>query len=45
MDFPLMVLGKDTGFLKDYDHAGMVVSREAREEVRPDLAGWLKDRI
>ncbi len=45
IDKMFMVLGKDTGFSKDYDHAGMVVSREAREEVWPDLVGWLKDRI
>ncbi len=44
-DKMFMVLGKDTGFSKDYDHAGMVVSRQAQEEVWPDLAGWLKDRI
>jgi len=45
VDKMFMVLGKDTGFSKDYDHAGMVVSAEAQEEVWPDLAGWLKDRI
>lgn len=45
MDKMFMVLGKDNGFLKDYDHVGMVVSKQAQEEVWPDLAGWLKDRI
>lgn len=45
VDKIFMVLGKDNGFSKDYDHVGMVVSREAQEEVWPDLAGWLKDRI
>ncbi len=45
VDKMFMVLGKDNGFSKDYDHVGMVVSREAQEEVWPDLAGWLKDRI
>jgi pimeloyl-ACP methyl ester carboxylesterase len=45
IDKMFMVLGKDTGFTKDYDHVGMVVSKEAQEEVWPDLAGWLKDRI
>ena len=44
-DKMFMVLGKDTGFSKDYDHVGMVVSKAAQEEVWPDLAGWLKDRI
>jgi pimeloyl-ACP methyl ester carboxylesterase len=45
IDKMFMVLGKDTGFSKDYDHVGMVVSREAQQEAWPDLAGWLKDRI
>jgi len=45
IDKMFMVLGKDNGFSKDYDHAGMVVSREAQEEVWPDIVGWLKDRI
>jgi len=45
IDKMFMVLGKDTGFSKDYDHVGMVVSKEAQEEVWPDLVGWLKDRI
>jgi pimeloyl-ACP methyl ester carboxylesterase len=45
VDKMFMVLGKDAGFLKDYDHVGMVVSKEAQEEVWPDLSGWLKDRI
>lgn len=45
LDKMFLVLGKDTGFSKDYDHVGMVVSKEAQAEVWPDLAGWLKDRI
>jgi len=45
IDKMFMVLSKDAGFSKDYDHVGMVVSKEAQEEVWPDLAGWLKDRI
>lgn len=45
IDKMFMVLGKDNGFSKDYDHVGMVVSKEAQEEVWPDLVGWLKDRI
>jgi pimeloyl-ACP methyl ester carboxylesterase len=45
LDKMFMVLGKDAGFSKDYDHVGMVVSKEAQQEVWPDLAGWLKDRI
>jgi pimeloyl-ACP methyl ester carboxylesterase len=45
LDKMFMVLGKDAGFSKDYDHVGMVVSKEAQQEVWPDLSGWLKDRI
>ena len=44
-DKMFMVLGKDAGFSKNYDHVGMVVSREAQQEVWPDVAGWLKDRV
>lgn len=44
-DKMFMVLGKDAGFSRDYDHVGMVVSKAAQKEVWPDLAGWLKDRI
>lgn len=39
-----IVLGKNYRFSKDYDHVGMVVSREAQSEVWPDVAGWMKDR-
>lgn len=45
LDKMFLVLGKDTGFSRDYDHAGMVVSKEAQAEVWPDLVGWLKDRV
>ena len=45
IDKMFLVLGKDAGFSRDYDHVGMVVSREARQEVWPDVAGWLKDRV
>ncbi len=44
-DKMFMTLGRDTGFSKDYDHVGMVVSKAAQKEVWPDLVGWLKDRI
>jgi len=37
-------LSKDNRFSKNYDHVGMVVSREAKEEVWPDVLGWLSDR-
>jgi len=40
-----LVLGKDAGFSRDYDHVGMVVSKEAKDEVWPELVGWMKDRV
>jgi pimeloyl-ACP methyl ester carboxylesterase len=39
-----MLLGRINRFSKDYDHVGMVVSREAQTEVWPDIAGWMMDR-
>ncbi|HEX6306767.1 MAG TPA: alpha/beta fold hydrolase [Longimicrobiales bacterium] len=33
--------GIDTGFRRDYDHVGLIVSRDAREEIWPLLADWL----
>jgi len=45
IDKMFLVLGKDSGFSKNYDHVSMVVSREARQEVWPDVAGWMKDRV
>jgi len=41
-DKMLTVLGKRQGFMKDYDHVGMVVSREAVDEVWPLVSAWLK---
>lgn len=39
-----IILGRNYRFSKDYDHVGMVVSREAQTEVWPDIAGWMRDR-
>jgi pimeloyl-ACP methyl ester carboxylesterase len=39
-----ILLGRSNRFSRDYDHVGMVVSREARAEVWPDIAGWMMDR-
>ncbi len=39
-----ILLGRINRFSKDYDHVGMVVSREAMTEVWPDVAGWMMDR-
>lgn len=38
----LVVAGKRTGFNVDFDHPGIVVSREAREAVWPRVADWLQ---
>jgi pimeloyl-ACP methyl ester carboxylesterase len=45
IDKMFLILGQDGGYSKDYDHVGMVVSKEAQEEIWPDLAAWLKDRV
>lgn len=41
-DKMLTVLGKRQGFKKNYDHVGMVVSREAAEEVWPLVSAWIE---
>lgn len=43
-DSAFIILGKQHGFSKDYDHVGMVVSKEAQMEVWPKIAGWMKDK-
>ncbi len=35
--------GVETGFSEDFDHAGIVVSRAAHEEVWPVLIAWLRE--
>jgi pimeloyl-ACP methyl ester carboxylesterase len=39
-----IILGRNYRFSKDYDHVGMIVSKEAQAEVWPDVAGWMRDR-
>ncbi len=39
------LLGKKTGFLKDYDHIGMVVSKESQTEIWPLVADWLRSQF
>jgi pimeloyl-ACP methyl ester carboxylesterase len=39
-----IILGRNFRFSKDYDHVGMIVSKEAQREVWPDVAGWIRDR-
>lgn len=38
------VCGRDTGYGEDFDHAGIVVSRAAREGVWPRVLAWLDER-
>jgi len=40
-DREFILLAKSRGFSKDYDHVGMVVSKEAAQEVWPLLASWM----
>ncbi len=44
-DKQFVVLGKSSGFCKDYDHVGMVVSKEAQREVWPMVADWITKRL
>lgn len=39
------LLSRDRGWAEDYDHAGMVVSRNARDEVWPYVTDWLRARL
>lgn len=39
------LLARSRGWAEDYDHAGMVVSRNARAEVWPYVADWLCARL
>lgn len=43
-DKAFFVLGIRDGFVKDYDHVGMVVSKEAQSEVWPKVGGWMRER-
>ncbi|MCC5858130.1 MAG: alpha/beta fold hydrolase [Ectothiorhodospiraceae bacterium] len=37
--------GRKTGFLQDYDHPGIVVSKPAQQEIWPLVLDWLVHRI
>lgn len=39
------LLARSRGWAEDYDHAGMIVSRNARAEVWPYVTEWLRRRI
>ena len=43
-DKTFIPLGKKQGHRQDYDHVGMLVSKDAREEVWPMLVEWLDAR-
>jgi predicted alpha/beta hydrolase len=43
-DKRFVLLARQEGFSTDYDHIGMIVSREAGREVWPLLAEWLDQR-
>ncbi|MDD9892116.1 MAG: alpha/beta fold hydrolase [Gammaproteobacteria bacterium] len=43
-DKTFTLLSKANGNLKDYDHVGMVVSKEAAQEVWPMVAEWMLSR-
>ena len=43
-DRAYQLAGRDTGFSEDFDHAGIVVSRAAHEEVWPRVMEWLRER-
>jgi hypothetical protein len=44
VDRTLVVAGVETGFREDYDHAGLVIGRGARQEVWPLVLRWLDAR-
>lgn len=44
-DRTLIVAGRSTGFSRDYDHAGLVIGRAAREEIWPPVPDWMEDRL
>ena len=43
-DARFMTLSEKEGYAVDYDHIGMVVSKEAAREVWPFLADWMDER-
>jgi oxygen-independent coproporphyrinogen-3 oxidase len=43
-DKQLLVCGRAHGFAEDYDHARIVASRGARQEIWPRILGWLQER-
>ncbi len=44
-DKRFLAAGRKTGFLEDYDHPGIVVSKPAQQEIWPLVLDWLIHRI
>lgn len=44
-DRTLVVAGTRTGFSQDYDHAGLLIGRAARQEIWPRILDWLDQRV
>ncbi len=44
-DKTFVELGRANGFVRDYGHVDMIVSKEAATEVWPRLAAWLEARL
>ncbi len=44
-DKTFLLCGRDTGFSEDFDHAGLLVSRAAREEVWPKIIAWIEATV
>lgn len=43
-DKTFVTLAKQNGFKQDYDHVGMLVSKDAQSEVWPLISGWLGEK-
>jgi len=43
-DKSLVICGREHGFVEDYDHARIVASRGARQEIWPRILEWLQER-
>ena len=44
-DKTFLLCGRAGGFSEDFDHAGLLVSRAAREEVWPKIVEWLRRTV
>jgi len=44
LDRRFILASRDAGYLRDYSHVDLIVSRESREELWPMMLRWLVDR-